>query len=385
MKWAIKQIEAGELNSRAVYLKFVVNMKSIYLVILLLLATVYTTVAQEKSFMILGDIHYDLMEDHDMEWLKTKPDDLRQVKEYTQITKEIWPTFSNHLRDIVKTYSPKVEAVVQLGDLSEGLAGTEALADQMARNTVKGVDAVNMPVPWIVIKGNHDITGPGAKEAFDKHYVQMFQDQLKRKDITSANYAHQIGENLFVALDPWDNREDLLDELEKNLSSSDAKFKFLMVHEPIIPINERCWHLYRNDQKKRDRLLEIVARNKAIVLTAHLHLYAIVKRETDHGPIIQLSFNSVIRDLERTSTKKVYTKYGWNLAVDFPDWQPETLAQRIKWLDEESRYVTSFKQQELPGYGLITTNEDNGEIFMEYYSAINKTPYERICISDLYK
>lgn len=360
-------------------------MKTKHLLILFLLAAFSVTVAQERSFMILGDIHYDLIEDHDMEWLKTKPDDLRQVKEYTQITKDIWPVFSSHLRDVAINYSPKVEAVVQLGDLSEGLAGTELLADQMARSTIKGVEEVNMPVPWIIIKGNHDITGPGAKEAFDKHYIQMFQDQLGRKDITSANYAHQIGENLFVALDPWDNREDLLDELEKNLSSSDAKFKFLMVHEPIIPINERCWHLYRNNPEKRERLLEIVAKNKAIVLTAHLHLYAIVKRETEYGPIIQLSFNSVIRDLDRTSANKIYTKYDWNLATDHPEWQPETLPQRIKWLDDESRYVTFFKQQELPGYGLITTNEENGEIFMEYNSAISKTPYERICISDLYK
>ncbi|CAK7016675.1 MAG: hypothetical protein PHT14_09895 [Petrimonas sp.] len=42
-------------------------------------------VTQEKSFIVLRDIHYDLIEDHDMDWLKTKPDDVRQVKEYTQV------------------------------------------------------------------------------------------------------------------------------------------------------------------------------------------------------------------------------------------------------------------------------------------------------------
>ena len=31
---------------------------------------------KEVSFLLLGDIHYDLLEDHDMEWLSTKPDDL---------------------------------------------------------------------------------------------------------------------------------------------------------------------------------------------------------------------------------------------------------------------------------------------------------------------
>lgn len=31
--------------------------------------------AQQSSFLVLGDLHYDLMEDHDMDWLRTKPDD----------------------------------------------------------------------------------------------------------------------------------------------------------------------------------------------------------------------------------------------------------------------------------------------------------------------
>jgi len=36
--------------------------------------------AQEQSFIVLGDIHYDRIQDHDMKWLNTKPDDVRQVK-----------------------------------------------------------------------------------------------------------------------------------------------------------------------------------------------------------------------------------------------------------------------------------------------------------------
>jgi UDP-2,3-diacylglucosamine pyrophosphatase LpxH len=360
-------------------------MKYYSFVLVFLVFFIFTASSQEKSFIVLGDIHYDLIDDHDMEWLNTKPDDLRQVKEYSQITEEIWPTFSKHLKEVSRNYLPEVKAVLQLGDISEGLAGSEEKADQMARNLVRGVDAVDMQVPWIIIKGNHDITGPGAVDAFNKHYVPMFQKQLNNKNITSANYSHQIGENFFVAFDPWDRRDDLLDILEENLSKSDAKFKFLLVHEPIIPINERCWHLYRSDSNKRERLLEIVAKNRAIVLTAHLHLYAIVKRETEYGPIIQLSLNSVVRDLKRTTTDKVKTTYDWKLAADNPQWQPETLAQRAKWLDEESKHVTFFKQQELPGFGIITTNSEANEIFFEYYSAISTKPYERICLSDLYK
>lgn len=376
MKWGTKPTGTGEYKTR--------NMKR-SLICFFVLLIVSTTIAQEQSFLVLGDIHYDRMEDHDMTWLSEKPDDLRQVKEYTQITKEIWPLFSSHLRQRALQHDSAVKAVVQLGDLSEGLAGSEKKADQMARAVVAAVEAVNMPVPWLLIKGNHDITGPGAVDAFDNHYIPLLQKQLKRNDVTSSGYAHPIGENLFVAFDPWDKSEDVLDQLDKNLSSADARFKFLMVHVPVIPINERCWYLYRDEPLKRERLLEIIAKNKAVVLTAHLHLYSVVRRETDWGPVVQLSFNSVIRDLERKTADKVHTRFGWNLATDHPEWEPATLTKRIRLLDEESRYVTFFKQQDLPGYGLITTNPHGGEMFLEYYAGLNKTPYERICISDLLK
>ncbi|WP_129594937.1 metallophosphoesterase family protein [Seramator thermalis] len=344
-----------------------------------------TTIAHEQSFLVLGDIHYDRMEDHDMTWLSKKPDDLRQVKEYTQITKEVWPVFSSHLRQRTLQHDPAVKAVVQLGDLSERLAGSEKKADQMARAVVTAVEAVNMPVPWIIIKGNHDITGLGAVEAFHNHYIPLLQKQLKRNDVTSSGYAHQIGENLFVAFDPWDKSEGVLDQLDKNLSSPDARFKFLIVHVPVIPINERCWYLYRDEPRKRERLLEIIARNGAVVLTTRLHLYSIVRRETDYEPVVQLSFNSVVRDLDRKTSDKVHTRYGQKLATDHPECETSTLIQRIHLLHEESRYVSFFKQQDLAGYGLITTNPYGEEIFLEYHAGVNKTPYERICISDLLK
>ena len=52
------------------------------------------THAQSQSFLILGDIHYDLLENHDMEWLQKKPDDLRQV------TTRIYPIHQKKLASI---------------------------------------------------------------------------------------------------------------------------------------------------------------------------------------------------------------------------------------------------------------------------------------------
>ena len=97
---------------------------------------------QKSSLMILGDMHYDLLEDHDMEWLSTKPGDLRQVtQEYTVYTRENWIDFMSLLKTRAESETAPVKALVQLGDLSEGLAGSEKMARQMASNTMKAITA----------------------------------------------------------------------------------------------------------------------------------------------------------------------------------------------------------------------------------------------------
>lgn len=342
--------------------------------------------SQEHSFLVLGDVHYDLLENHDMNWLSKKPDDLRQVtKEYTLFTQTNWKPFTQKLQQTVEKYNPKIKAVLQLGDLSEGLAGSEEKADKMARSIVNAIDETNLSVPWIIAKGNHDITGPGAHKAFDKYYLAMFRKQLNRNDIQSANYSHQIGENLFVCVDPWDKTCDMLDFLEKTLEQSKAKYKFMLIHEPVIPVNERCWHVFRTMPEKREKLLEILAKNKVIVLAAHLHLFSVVKRNTQYGPIVQLMCNSVIKDATLNSSKRIFTEFGSVLAKERPDWQPKTMSERVRWLDEETPFVSYFKQQDLPGYGILTTNPKMEEIFFEYYTLASDKPYDRICISDLLK
>ena len=86
-------------------------MNKILFVLLSLLISLqsYSQEQNEKdvSFLLLGDIHYDLLEDHDMEWLSTKPDDLRQVtKEYSVFTKNTWPEFSRIISGQVQKHQP---------------------------------------------------------------------------------------------------------------------------------------------------------------------------------------------------------------------------------------------------------------------------------------
>jgi UDP-2,3-diacylglucosamine pyrophosphatase LpxH len=346
----------------------------------------FHALAQKSSLIVLGDVHYDLLQDHDIDWLSTKPGDLRQVtEEYTKYTAENWNDFSTILKKRIKYSDSTVKALIQLGDLSEGLAGTEKLASQMASNTMKAIDILQMPVPWIIAKGNHDITGPGAVKAFQEFYIPMFRKQTNHPEINSANYSYGFGNVLITCVDPWDKETDMTAFLDRELSGSDAKYKFIAIHEPVIPVTERCWHTLRNDTEQREKLLKIIAKNKAIVLCGHLHRYSVVRRVTQYGPIVQVMVNSVIKNRNYQKPTNLITEYGPSLAVNVPDWQPETLDARKAMLSDEAKYVTYYKQTDLPGYAMIKIDEKEGIILLEYYAAFADKPYDRIDLTTLLK
>lgn len=355
-----------------------------YLALIFLLA--YASIqsyAQKSSFIILGDLHYDLIDDHDMDYLKTKPDDLRQVKEYTTITEENWADFMGVLQQKIQRVKPPVKAVIQLGDLSEGLAGTEEKARQMAFNAMKAVDDAQLGVPWIIAKGNHDVTGPGSVEAFQEFYVPMFRKQTANPEINNASYSYRHEDVQITCIDPWDKETDMVAFLDQELSTSDAKFKFVIVHEPIIPVTERCWHTMRRNPEQREKLLEVIAKNKAIVFCGHLHRYSVVSRNTAYGPIVQVMVLSVVRDRNYQKPSHLITEYGSSLAENKSDWQPETLETRKAILDEEAKHVSFYKQTDLPGYAIVKVDAKKESVKLEYYAAFGKKPYDKIDLTKL--
>ena len=361
-------------------------MKKIFAVLLILQLTYIASSGQKSSLIVLGDLHYDLLSDHDMDWLRTKPDDLRQVtKEYTVYTEKHWDDFMNLLRVKAESVKPATKAIIQLGDLSEGLAGSEEKAKQMAQNTMKAIKETKMPVPWILSKGNHDITGPGAVDAFNEYYVPMIRKQTGNPAIHNASYSYSFNQTQITVIDPWDRTTDMVAFLDRELSGSSAKVKFVVVHEPVIPVTERCWHTLRRTPDQRDKLLEVIAKNRAIVLCAHLHRYSVVSRNTPWGPVVQLMVVSVVKDRAYQHPSNMISDYGPSLAEAKPDWQPETLEVRKAMLAEEAKFVTYYKQTDLPGYAVLKIDDRKGSVDLEYYAAFAQKPFDKISLSDLQK
>ncbi len=349
-------------------------------VLLMLLSGTLALSSQNYNMLLLGDIHYDRLEDHDMEWLATRGDNLRQVtKEYTVWTRENWPVFSATLGAI-----NGVDAVVQLGDLSEGLAGTPDKAVKMARRAISALDSIGFRVPVVMVKGNHDITGPGAREAFDEVYLPaMGRLSGRREGLSRATYATQLSpEVVVVAFDPWDKKATpaLLDSL---LSSSDASYKFVALHEPVIPVNYRCWHVFRKKPAVREELIRVLSSHNAIVLSAHLHKNGVVSRKTPFGRITQIMANSVVRSLDIPADLNIRNRYDTDIVSSRPDWEPDSYTQRVQWISDEMKDVDFYSYFDLPGYAILSIVD--GRIFLSYYAGSTTVPLVSYDISDIHK
>jgi hypothetical protein len=114
-----------------------------------------------------------------------------------------------------------------------------------------------------------------------------------------------------------------------------------------------------------------------------MHLYSVVRRDTEWGPVVQILVNSVIRDSNMTEPASIITEYSESIALNVPDWQPETMEARCQWLREETPYVKYFKQMDLPGYGVLKIDHKNDSMILEYYAGFAEDPFDIVSISDI--
>jgi hypothetical protein len=157
------------------------------------------------------------------------------------------------------------------------------------------------------------------------------------------------------------------------------------VHPPVVPYNARStWHLFWREREKdaRERFLQILGESNAIVLTAHLHKFHVLRRKTSSGTFVQFSMNSVISspDPKVRDHLEGLNNYGGDLVKLEPEFQPETEAERRKMLEDEKPYITSFEIADFPGYTVINVSDDDvtADIFVgdsaKAWKSVSLTP-----------
>lgn len=348
---------------------------------------------ESMSFVVLSDLHYCDTQFYDLDaLLEEKPGDHTQItKTYAPVTEGNWGDLFEYVNDRIKACHPEVKCIVQLGDLSEGLANVTGYADAMAKNVVEEVKDLKFDIPWIFTKGNHDITGVGehkaeAVSAYTKYYTAFVREQ-GCEHVEDGNCVYRIGDVLFVVLDGYNKKIDQVAYARQHLQESDAKYKFVCMHEPAVPATERCWHYMKSkSDEEREAFLEVLAENKAIFLCGHLHRYSVLRRQTKCGPFVQIMVNSAT-SLKRSS-KPSYnfgtSDYGAALADWKPNYKPETLDERRATLTKEAGKVDFYKMNNLAGYAILSIDTKKETVTLKYYAAFEEEPYDVVDITELY-
>jgi hypothetical protein len=318
----------------------------------------------DYGFPLLGDIHFDLPEHHDFDWVRReKPNDIRQIENYIRVTREHTPRLLARTARAVADSPVPMPFVVQVGDLVEGLCGSYDLQALQFRDTFDAIQAAGIGRPMLITKGNHDITGPGAREAFDQVLLPWQARQLGR-DAVRSHYTVEQGEDLLVFFDAY---QPDLDWLEQTLTDRPARHTFFVIHPPVIPYNYRAhWHVFARPGQADDRrrLVSLLGRRHAIVLCGHLHKHSLLVRQTPEGPITQLAINSVIRSESPQPREELAgaEAYGPQLLELNPDWHPDSLEQRRRWLTTERPHVTRFSYANVPGHAVVRVAGDRVDV-----------------------
>jgi 3',5'-cyclic AMP phosphodiesterase CpdA len=339
------------------------------------------------SFPLLGDIHFDRLEHHDHAWLaKEHPGDVAQVENYSRITREMTPRLMERIRASLAGLAQaktQVPFVLQLGDLLEGLCGNEQLASRHAREGTDFVREAGFSAPLVMTKGNHDIAGPGAAEAY-KQILLPFLAAANRAPITEANFSRRQGGTLLVFYDAYDRAS--LDWFAKTLDEARPERLIVAIHPPVVPYNARStWHIYSSAKQaqQRTRFLNQLGRHKALVLCGHLHKYNLLVRRTEEGKFIQLAISSVAAsaDGKPKDERSGVDDYRADLVDLEPRHAPETIAARRELLAAERSFIEHFEYADTWGHGVVHFRE--GRFAADIYRGLAPDPWKRLDLANL--
>jgi hypothetical protein len=347
------------------------------------------------SFILLGDIHYDRPEHHDMEWVKKElPNILSSIPGFCKKTEEILPPLFTTVREKVtelnRDSATRVAFVLQVGDVVQGACGSEALATRQNSDALQFVRDAKLGAPFIFVKGNHDVSGAGSNEAFARVFHPFLTEQAKALSpnappVDSGRYVVEHGNSQFAFFDAYDPARSL-EWFEEVAARRTAEHFFLVVHPPVVPYGARStWTIFSSDKDrpKREKMMEILGQQRGLVLSGHLHRYCALGRQTPRGRFAQFALSSVIynREVRPEYERDGVAAYNGDLVNVEPKFSPDTAMLRRTLFETERPGITAFQFADLPGYAVVTVN--GAHVQIEMFSGVGRKLYRRVDFSGL--
>lgn len=345
---------------------------------------------KQFSFVLLGDLHYDKLEHHDMGWVKReKPNDVSQIENYTRISRDIHPRLLATVRETIgelnRTAATRVAFVLQAGDLVEGLCGSEELSVRQNSEALAFVRDAKLGVPWLFTKGNHDITGPGAVTAFGRVFHPFLTEQARAvapasAEIKSARYTVDCGNAQFVFFDAYEAVPSL-DWFEAVAAKRTAEHFFVVVHPPVVPYGARAtWHIFSSEKERtrREKFMALLAEQHALVIGGHIHRYNTITREAGRGRFAQFALSSIIPSADVKPKMELSGLADYNpdqIRVE-PQFSPDTEATRRAVYEAERPFVKAFEYADLPGYAVATV--DGPKVTVKMYSGASRQVWRTV-------
>jgi hypothetical protein len=206
-------------------------------------------------------------------------------------------TIPNMLRDAGKLSSTTAFGV-QLGDISQGDCGSAELQKKAFAAVLEKMSLVRPKTKeewqFFPVKGNHDIRGDGAADAYNEVMLPYLEKQFREKCPVAgrADFALMHGPDLYIFFDSIGAGEKDLLFVEAALAKhGDARHVFFLTHLPVLPVSRGgvFWIVFEHKTQLRRRLLDMLAARKTIVLAAHIHATTLATYSSAKGTITQFT------------------------------------------------------------------------------------------------
>ncbi len=244
------------------------------------------TLAFGYDFIVLGDTHYDSLD------VRLNPEGLKKQYQKDEMLRNLtrWHAAIPALLDEVAARSARdIAFAVQLGDIIQGDCGSGPL---QARSYQQATERIcrGMQCPVYFVKGNHDVRGEGAEEAYQRWMIPFMERGYGMKAYAGgANFTMEVEGDLFIV---FDCMKPNLNFVRKALAEHPhCRNLFFLTHFPVMPCTKNpadvIWGR-KGDERQRRELWDMLASRNAIVLCAHTHSPTLFQYKFREGRISQL-------------------------------------------------------------------------------------------------